>query len=319
MTKITQRVSVSNMSFQFLSDMNKALLRQNKMAEHLHSGRTLHRASDDPIRLSRSLRFYSALAQNTKYTSNYGDAATWMQNTDDALQAMSSVLIRVKEIIVQAANDTNTPDDRAALGTEIDKLVDTLVDMANSKVGDRYLFGGQSDRKQPFTRNPDGTVSFNGDNHYISMRLQAGGVSPMQDSINVTCAEAFGADCQMFNEINQIAKVIMDHRSPPLPSQPGQPNLPVGQWLSYVALGEVDALHSQLLKANTAIGARMNSYEMIGSMLLDRDTNINADIKNNEDTDYARAISEYKLWETVYNASLQVGARILPMSLANFI
>lgn len=299
------------MSFQYLTDLNRALVKQNKMQEQLSTGRTLNRASDDPIRISRSLRFHSALAQNDKYVSNYGDADTWMQNTDDSLQTMSSVFIRVKELVVQAANDTNTASERAAIGQEINKLVDTLVDVANSKVGDRYLFGGQSDREQPFIRNADGTVSFYGDNHFISMRLQAGGVSPIQDSINVTAAEAFGSDMQMFNEINEIAQALINGESPT--------SQPIGQWLSYVGLANVDNNHAQLLKADTALGARMNSYNMLGNMLMDRDTNIQKDISNNEDTDYASAISEYKVWETVYNASLKVGAMVLPMSLVDFI
>lgn len=301
-----QRISTSNMSFQYLTDLNRALTKQNKMQEQLSTGRTINRASDDPIRVSRSLRFYSSYAQNLKYVSNYGDATTWMQNTDDALQTMSSVLIRAKELVVQAANDTNSEDERKAFGEELYKLVDTLVDAANSKVGDRYLFGGQSDRDQPFVRNPDGTVSFSGDNHYISMRLQAGGVSTMQDSINVTASEAFGADLQMFNELNEIAVKLKEGTA-------------TGSWLSYTGLSNIDNNHQRVLKADAALGARMNSYNMLGNMLIDRDTNIQMDISNNEDTDYAKAISEYMLWENVYNASLKVGARVLPMSLADFI
>ncbi|MDR3349185.1 MAG: flagellar hook-associated protein FlgL [Acidaminococcales bacterium] len=306
-----QRISTSNMSFQYLTDLNRALVRENKLQEQMASGKTLNRASDDPIRISRSLRFHSALAQNDKYVSNYGDAETWMKNSDDALQTMGSVLIRVKELVVQAANDTNTEDERKSIGTEINKLVDTLVDAANSKVGDRYLFGGQSDRSQPYTRNPDGTVSFAGDNHFISMRLQAGGVSPVQDSINVTCAEAFGADCEMFNKINEIAQALTSNETPD--------GRPMGQWLSYVALADVDTNHERLLQADASLGARMNSYEMLGNMLLDRDTNINIDISNNEDTDYAKAISEYQLWDNVYNAALKTGAMVLPMSLVEFL
>lgn len=299
------------MSFQYLTDLNRALVKQNKMAEQLSTGRTLNRASDDPIRISRSLRFHSALAQNDKYLSNYGDASTWMQNSDVALQTMSSVVIRIKELVVQAANDSNTNQEREAMGQEINTLVDTLVDAANAKVGDRYLFGGQSDRNQPYARNPDGNVSFAGDNHYISMRLQAGGVSPMQDSINVTSSDAFGTDMQLFNQINEIAQALKSGDTPD--------GRPMGEWLSYVGLANVDDNHARLLQADTALGARMNSYDMLGNMLLDRDTNINADISNNEDTDYPKAISEYKLWENVYNASLKVGSMILPMSLANFI
>ena len=301
-----QRVSSFNMSYQYLTDLNRALVKQNKMQEQLSSGRTLNRASDDPIRISRSLRFHSALAQNDKYTSNSNDALSWMENTDTAMQTMSSVLIHIKGLIVNAANDTNTEEERVAYGEEINKLVDTLVDAGNSKVGDRYLFGGQADRQQPFTRNADGTVSFSGDNNLISMRLQGGGVSTMQDSINVTCAEAFGTDCEMFNTLNGIAQSLIDGTAK-------------GPWLSNVALSDVDAVHQTLLQSNTALGARMSSYEMMNAMLLSRDTTIQSDISLNEDTDYPAALTEYKVWANVYEASLKVGSMVLPMSLANFL
>ncbi len=302
-----QRISTQNMSYQYLGDLNRALVKQNKMQEQLSSGRTLNRASDDPIRITRSLRLHSSLAQNDKYTSNSYDALSFMQSTDDALQTMSSALIRAKEIVVGAANTgTLTADELKAYGQEVDQLVNTLLDAANTRVGDRYLFGGQMDHNQPFERNPDGTVSFFGDNNYISMRLQAGGVNPDQDAINVTCSEAFGTDLQMFNELNEIAKKLKD----------GDVS---GIWLSNVALANIDKNHSRVLNADAALGARMNSFNMMNNMLLGRDTIIQADISMNEDTDYPKAISDYKLWENIYNASLKVGAKVLPMSLADFV
>ncbi len=302
-----QRISTQNMSYQYLGDLNRALVKQNKLQEQMSSGRTLNRASDDPIRITKSLRLHSALAQNDKYTSNSYEALSFMQSTDDALQTVSSALIRAKEIVVGAANTgTLTSDELKAYGQELYELVGTMVDAANTRVGDRYLFGGQMDHNQPFERNPDGTVSFFGDNNYISMRLQAGGVNPDQDAINVTAADAFGTDLQLFNEINDIAKQLKDGNV-------------TGTWLSNVALAQIDEHHGRVLRADANLGARMNSFNMMNNMLLGRDTIIQSDISTNEDTDYPKAISDFKVWENVYNASLKVGAKVLPMSLADFI
>lgn len=301
-----QRISMQNMSFQYLTDLNRALSKQNKLQEQMSTGRTINRASDNPIGITRSIGLRNSYAQNNGYISNSKQALSYMESSDKALQDISTVLIRAKELVVQAANDTNTAEDRKTLGIELDHLLDTIIASGNTDVAGRYLFAGQDDRQQPFIRDASGVVSFVGDNNAVSMRLQSGGVTPNQDAINVTCAQVFGANMELFTDIGNIASKLKDGTATDV-------------WLSNTALGQIDQAHQRVIQADTDLGARMASYQMTANMLEENDTTIQQDISGVEDVDLAKVISEYQLWTTVYDATLKVGAKVLPMTLANFI
>lgn len=301
-----QRISTQNMSFQYLTDLNRALAKQNKLQEQMSTGRKINRASDDPIGISRSIALRNSYAKNSTYLSNAKQAQSLMQSSDSALQEISSALMRAKELVVEAANDTNTVEDRKTFGIELEQILETIVAAGNTDVAGRYVFAGQDDGQQPFIRAANGEVSFVGDNNAVSIRLQSGAVSPNQDAINVTCAEVFGSNLELFTDISNIAKSLQDGSA-------------TGVWLSQTALGQIDSAHYRVLQADTALGARMASYQMTSNLLENKDTIIQQDISDVEDVDLAKVISEFQLWTTIYDATLKVGSKVLPMTLANFI
>lgn len=99
----------------------------------------------------------------------------------------------------------------------------------------------------------------------------------------------------------------------------GTVNGPDTSWVSNVALGNIDAAHSFQLKAHTELGARMATYEMAKNMLENNNTTITKDVSQNEDLDIAAAIVDQKTSENAYKAALSVGAKIMPLSLVDFL
>lgn len=193
------RVSTNMLSFNFMISLNKSLARQNKIQEQLSDGKALHRPSDDPVKTIRSLRFNINLKENEQYTQHVKDSISWMETTDGAMSDLSSLMIKAKELTVKAV--APNPDmGLDAIADELDGLINQMVEIGNTKIGDRYVFAGQNDKVQPFQRrivtNADGTqtesVVYSGDNNKISMRIQPGSVTPSQDSVNLTGKEVFG-------------------------------------------------------------------------------------------------------------------------------
>jgi flagellar hook-associated protein 3 FlgL len=97
------------------------------------------------------MRYKNDLAANENYSRNVSDALSWMNGSDTKMQTMVDIMKTIKEKTVQAANETNTEKDVAAVGEEVNALVGELVSLANSELGGRYLFGGQRDTVTPFT------------------------------------------------------------------------------------------------------------------------------------------------------------------------
>lgn len=196
------RITDSMMNYGFLSGMNKSLNSQYSLMEQMADGKRIHRPSDDPVRVIRSLQYRSAMTQNQQFVSNVKDAMSWMEITDQAMSDLSKVMIRAKELVVRAiAPNPDIAYDAAA--KELDGLINQAIQIANTKIGDRYIFAGQMDKTQPFERvtlkDPLGASNLNldavlyfGDDRKISMMTQVGSTNPARDGINLTGLDVFG-------------------------------------------------------------------------------------------------------------------------------
>ena len=188
------------MRYDFLRSSSKAMNRENSLQEQLSDGKAIHRPSDDPVKTVRSLRNHTNLSVNNQFTQNLQDAQSWMSSTDGAMSSLSSIMIKANELVI-SADDTKTPSDMHIISKQMDELINQMVTIGNSKVGDRYIFGGQNDSTQPFTRTTitdphsnkqQDVVIYNGDSSKLSMIIQQGAVNPNQDSVNLTGADIFG-------------------------------------------------------------------------------------------------------------------------------
>ena len=321
------RITNNIISYNFLNSLNKALERQNEIQEQLADGKAIHRPSDDPIKTIRSLRFNTNLAMNEQFTQNVKDALSWLETTDGALSDLSSIVIRAKELTIEAVGP-NPTEAFQAIAQEINGLIDHAVQVANTKIGDRYIFAGQKDKTTPFERrmvdpNPSVTgdefeaVVYSGDINAISMRIYPGAVNPQQDSVNVTGADVFGLTRVTENgqtiyiakAFDQLLKIKAELEKP-------NPDL---TWLSNTGLAWIDEIHTRILNAQTKIGTRMSMYEMAQNMMEQDNNIITGDISANEDLDMPKAIIDFKTSENVYRSALSVGARIMPASLVDFL
>ena len=95
---------------------------QAKSSEKLASGYKINRAGDDAAGLSISEKMRSQIRGLNKASQNAQDGVSLIQTAEGALNEVHSILQRMNELATQAANDTNTSDDRNAIQSEIDAL-----------------------------------------------------------------------------------------------------------------------------------------------------------------------------------------------------
>lgn len=194
------RISNNMMTYGFLSSLNKSMERENTLQEQLADGIAVRKPSDDPIKATRVVRYDTSLALNKQFTQNSQDAQSWMNTTDSTMSSVSSLMIKIKQLVV-SADSTKTTSDLNVIGKQIDEMINQVVSLGNTQIGARYIFGGQNDATQPLVRttikDPNSgltreVVEYNGDNGKISMPIQTGAANPSQDSVNITGEEAFG-------------------------------------------------------------------------------------------------------------------------------
>ena len=95
---------------------------QSKSTEKLSSGYRINRAGDDAAGLAISEKMRGQIRGLNKASDNAQDGISMIQTAEGALTETHSIIQRMRELAVQAANDTNTDDDRTQIQNEIDQL-----------------------------------------------------------------------------------------------------------------------------------------------------------------------------------------------------
>ncbi|MED4780390.1 flagellin [Brevibacillus choshinensis] len=115
-----------------------------KNVEKLSSGYRINRAADDAAGLSISERMRAQIRGMEQASRNAQDGISLIQTAEGALQTVNNMLVRVKELATQSANDTyNSANDRTRLQEEIVELrKETTNIMNNTKFNDIKLLDG---------------------------------------------------------------------------------------------------------------------------------------------------------------------------------
>lgn len=95
---------------------------KKKSTEKLSSGYRINRASDDAAGLSISEKLRYQIRGLDRGQKNTMDGVSWCQIGDGALQEIEDMVQRIRELSVQASNDTNTQQDRDAIDSEVRAL-----------------------------------------------------------------------------------------------------------------------------------------------------------------------------------------------------
>ena len=116
---------------------------QAKSSEKLSSGYKINRAADDAAGLSISEKMRKQIKGLDQASTNAQDGISAVQTAEGALTEVHSMLQRMNELAVQAANGTNSEDDRQAIQDEIDQLTTEIDRVAETtKFNETYLLKG---------------------------------------------------------------------------------------------------------------------------------------------------------------------------------
>ena len=121
---------------------------QAKSSEKLSSGYRINRAADDAAGLSISEKMRKQINGLERASTNAQDGVSSVQTAEGALSEVHSMLQRMNELSVQAANGTNSVDDRDAIQAEIEQLTTEIDRVAETtKFNETYLLKGEKGTK----------------------------------------------------------------------------------------------------------------------------------------------------------------------------
>ena len=122
--------------------MNKSNNLLSTAMERLGTGKRINSAADDAAGLQIATRLQGQTNGMTVAQRNISDATAMLQTAEGAFDEVSNIMYRMKDLATQAANDTNSDDDRTAIGSEMTELQNELNNiMDNTKYAGDNLFG----------------------------------------------------------------------------------------------------------------------------------------------------------------------------------
>lgn len=167
--RVTNRMIANNLN----GNIQRNLYRLSRSQEQLATGKSMLRPSDRPENLSQLFSLKSTLSYMEQNDRNLDDGLSYLNLNDSTMQTLGDILNQSSQMAVQGANATYAPQDMAALGEQIDKMVDHMVDMANSSVGGRHIYAGTKNSMPPFKRTGD-TITYTGDLNGIFREVLSG-------------------------------------------------------------------------------------------------------------------------------------------------
>lgn len=296
MIRVTNNMLVNDL----MRNLNNNYRMMDKYQRQLSSGKKINLPSDNPAGLVKSLRLRTNIVEGEQYLANINEAINFMETTDSALDNITQILHRIRELTVKAANGTNDPGAHQAIADEIKELNEQVKLIANTTYGAKHVFGGRN-----VTEPPCQGSDWKGNNEYLELEIGVGITIP----INVTNQDMNyfftdnGGNEGIFKLLDNLVADIQNGDLSAISS----------------ALSKIDSKMNDLLTARSVIGAKANRLELQKSRLESTQISFTGLLAANEDADMAEVIMQLKMQENVYRASLSAGARIIQPSLVDFL
>lgn len=226
---------------------------------------------------------------------------------ESALSASSDLLIRIKELGIQAANDTLAPDDRKAIGVEMKALRDQLLSLGNTRDDSgNFLFSGTRVNTPAFAEDANGKVVYQGDQ--TQTRIPAG----VERTVQFTRAgtDVFsrvvrddGPPVGFFDALDEMIDGINSSRT----------------GLIQQGIADVTQMHNSLTLSQAQNGSDQVVVQSQLDVLDENTLRIKSTLSEIEDLDYAEAVTRMNKEIMGLEAAMGSFAKISGLSLFDYI
>ena len=291
--RVTERSVATNV----LVGLQGNLARLGDIQQQLSSGKQISKPSDSPTGTVAAMQYRADLSTANQYSRNAQDGLGWLGTADTALSNMMGQVQRTRELVLQGMSNGSggSPDAREAIATELDQIRQASIGLANTKYGDRPIFGGTTSVGQAY----DSTGAYLGDTTNIQRTVG--------DNVKVQVADpgtaVFGTgSTQLFTVMSDISNDIRTN-----------PSALSGD------LDRLDAATTTMKAVQSSVGARYNQVTQMQQFADNRVDALTSQLSDVEDIDLPKTISDMQLQQVAYQAALAAGAKVVQPSLVDFL
>lgn len=311
------RTTFSSTYRNLLQILNQNASRLQDAQISVATGKRLVKASDDPASVGPLLSSKAQLQAADTYISNTTVTLDRLNSQDTQLGQADNVLARAIELTIAAGNGIYGASERTVMANEISDLKAEMLSIANSRLGDRYFYGGFQDRTPPFAVNPaydpvldPRPVLYNGDYGAVELEVAPG----ERMVVNFTGNAVFlgdedgdgavdGGQVDIFNVLTSLEEALLVN------DQTG-------------AMAQLDRLYTaqeQIGVYRGRTGAASNRLDRAHAEMLDVQLDLEGTISRYEDVDLAEAFSMMAQQEQALEAAMSITGRISKLSILDYL
>lgn len=169
------------------------------LSGRLASGKQLRQPSDDPGGVSYAINLQASISLNQQFQDTSNTAHGYLQSTGSALQQITAVIQRARQLAVQGSSDSNAQADRQAMASEIQQLIQQVQQVGNTTFGNTAIFSGTMTQTTAF----NALGGFSGNNSARQLEIATG----FTMAVNVNAGQMFTGTGGVFN----VLKNLNDH------------------------------------------------------------------------------------------------------------
>ncbi|AWM90974.1 flagellin FliC [Pseudomonas sp. 31-12] len=264
-------VNTNTTSLNVQKNLNRASDALSTSMTRLSSGLKINSAKDDAAGLQIATRMTSQIRGQTMAIKNANDGVSIAQTAEGALQESSNILQRMREIALQARNDSNGTADRTALDKEYQQSIAELTRIAQStNLNGKALI--------------DGTAG--------AMEFQVGSNTTSDNQITLTLSTSFDASA-----LGMTGTVISG-----VDNAANHTNVDA-------SISAIDAALANINATRADLGAAQNRFSTTISNLQNINENASAALSRVQDTDFAAETAQLTKQQTLQQASTAVLAQ----------
>ncbi|MFT3709079.1 MAG: flagellin [Archangium sp.] len=287
---------VSDQAIYGLANLRISRARQESVdaGEQVSSGKKVEHPWDAAADSGLIVHHAQESARETAIQSAAQRSSEELVMADGAWDQVTTSLTRLKELATQMANDTYSAADRAGAATEAQQLFGAIVSQANVRLGERYLFGGTTDRTPPF----DATGNYSGDANVRRVEIAPGVMNDASTRADVALKGA-GGGVDVFASIQNFITALSTNNGANV----------------RVAVQSMDDSLNQITAERSRVGAMMNTFDVAATMAkqnLDAAKDARASL---EDVDIFEASTRLAASQRALEASMSAAAQQFKLTL----
>ena len=272
-------------------NLNNITEELNKANEVVSTGKRINNLSDDPVGLNQVLNIKSTLSNFEQLGRNINMGKSWLATSESAMSNVQNLISDAKGLCVHMATATTSSAARASAAEIVQNTLEEIVSLANTELNGRYVFAGSKTDTTPFSQ---GGI-YSGDSNPFTVKIARDATVEVGSDGHATFGTIFTTLSDLKNALegNEVSGI-------------------------QAAMSNLDTHFDHISNKISEIGSKMVRMEIKENIFQDLKFSNTERLSKIEDADIAEAIINLKAKELAYQAALASSAKVMQLSLVDY-